>query len=420
MASCVALGLIATACGSTDAEPAVALSDAPAVADGQVVSLTIDGEVRSMIDGLAVLHPESAGSVALVNALERGYDYLQVRDAITNQSLMVDGRISDAAGEVVPSGRRVNIVLLPGDPGADEGALAPACYLARFQDAAQLPEDLVANMSSLDVQLRDVDPGSAANAEVTKGQVITAAIISLARSGYTLDQIIEVLVFQTARIGVNDSNCAVILGVNNVRPKGSLNNLCSRSVHQMMDDLDEVDARQDAVATDSAAESAVAPPVAEPATVGSVVFVGTVTQGSRDSPCCRDNLITVTFEALVEGDTVVIVADYSEHIWLKGGPTDPPFEDQNCGATQKLQLRGEGPAGSPTTINLLIVSSELVDQHGEQCFSRAAGESEERPLDTSSWTPDPGSPGGRFQGQANGLGVDGTLKNVPIQANVPN
>ena len=86
------------------------------------------------------------------------------------------------------------------------------------------------------------------------------------------------------------------------------------------------------------------------------------------------------------------------HQWHRGG-YEEQFVDQNCGATYRHELRFEGPTGNPTDIRAVVVSSEILEVQGALCDA----DDPERGLLSA------GDMAGRFRGQANGLGIDGTI-----------
>lgn len=112
-----------------------------------------------------------------------------------------------------------------------------------------------------------------------------------------------------------------------------------------------------------------------------------------------DDLFSVDFVANIEGSTATITATIVQHHWFRGGPEDPPFEDQNCGVTYQYVVHYEGPSGNPTVLQGVADESTILEVQGVLCDD---DDDQRRMLEI-------GGPAGRFEGKANGLGVDGEI-----------
>lgn len=131
---------------------------------------------------------------------------------------------------------------------------------------------------------------------------------------------------------------------------------------------------------------------------GPIEVRGTATTGAIANGT-SDDLFSVDFVANIEGSTAMIDATIVMHHWFRGGPEDPPFEDQNCGVTYQHAIHFEGPSGNPTVLRGTVDASTILEVQGVLCDS---DDDQRRLLDIGDMV-------GRFEGKANGLGVDGEI-----------
>lgn len=234
--SVLVLALVAAACGGTVeivAPPQETAAASVEAALGETLPLnfdTADETSRAVAVALVDVHGDEGGFVALVLALERGYDIHQVIDAATMGNIDAQGNIAADGDIVQPSGPRAGVIELPeqaeGEASAPFGAgdLEPALavqsstariVLARSSDGYEA--------SSLLAELQ----GSAAGerfAGEEAGKAFIAAIVSLAQSGYSLEQIVAGLFTDAPYMLLTDIStvsddlpCGVLIGVRPAR-----------------------------------------------------------------------------------------------------------------------------------------------------------------------------------------------------------
>ena len=142
---------------------------------------------------------------------------------------------------------------------------------------------------------------------------------------------------------------------------------------------------------------------------GSATVKGSASQGAiANGP--SDSLITADFTATITESTVVMDVIVVTHYWVEGGP-DENYPDQNCQITYEDALHYEGPAGNPTSLQSVVDSAEIVAVQGALCDDG----------DGDFYLREVGENGPGFSGQANGLGIDGTIGGAlrPIDISAP-
>ena len=209
----VTMTLVASACGGgsdTGNNAVVSAPDAtfeqatPAasadelVEEGPLAFADLDETSRAAADALTTAYGDEAAFVAVAFGLERGYDANQVIDAALSSNLGADGRITIDGEDVVPSGAPVGRLVLPDDGVGGQG----------FARAGAVEDPRIVAQSGNRIEgltLRDAMISVAAVAEVgdelnSPGKMLVALITGLAAAGYSLDQIVDALVLNSATL----------------------------------------------------------------------------------------------------------------------------------------------------------------------------------------------------------------------------
>ncbi len=272
------MALVFASCsGSSGPELAQSDQDDFIASDGRQVSspsivVPYDDDIRATTEAVTASHGKDA-LPSVVAALERGYDFGQIRTAANDGGLAVNGRISDAGEAVRPHDRRVGLAELPDDPDGDGAAsvkdtdkdpVRSSLHSFKQTDARTNVLSALANaLASLDVQLRDLNDDPITD-RVLPGDAVLGAILALGRSGYTLDQIVDSLVFGD---GVQISGgCAVISPVGSVRPKGSFDSTCSGTARLLAAKAEDEADRQATIAEAATGQLEPATPTLKPTT----------------------------------------------------------------------------------------------------------------------------------------------------------
>lgn len=413
---------LSTAAASTEAEPAVENDvggdmEGGAVAGASgVSSRSISSDTWDAARALADAHGVDGGLAATVYALERGYSAGQLVTGALGGAVDADGVIAGDGAPLAPEGAREGVVEVPDDIGADEGAASSGptggleVVLAVAQtgqlDRAELFADLVIGAQGLAPQVfMDAENFDIFTAEPT---VASALIQQLAASGYSLQQITDALteqtVFGSATIGQESPGalpgpCPALYD-----DEGRLLGPARPVVSDCAFALDALTVDADASGEDRESEEDAATESVVDASPTTARYVGTV----EDPALSSDDAISfsgdrtggyesASFEALVDADTVQLTVTYTYYVDLRGGIENPgPSGDQFCGVTYARTVSGTGAAGSPTSISLDVVANSVVEEHGALCDG-----------DFSLVEKAPGDRGGRFEGQLNGLGLEG-------------
>ena len=246
----VVLALMVVAC-SSGSETSVGESPEETVTfatDGQdgapSDSIEIRPEDSALVDVLSAGLGVEAGFIALVDALGRGYDITTILSAVADDTLQTDGQIIVSGALVAPT-RPASVLLIVENadaPSADAEGLRHGLV----QRPAGLDEDFDGvNGRGLFTLLRDARIGDPSSSDVDSGIQVTRLIVVLARSGYSMDQIIQALVFDENVWEVRSGCTALADGVDLITPGYPDAGGCAETVAHVAasqdDDIDALD-----------------------------------------------------------------------------------------------------------------------------------------------------------------------------------
>jgi len=207
-------------------------------------SIEIRPEDSALVDVLSTGLGVEAGFIALVEALGRGYDITTILSAVADDTLQTDGQIIVSGALVAPT--RPTSVLLIVENADAPSADAEGLRHGLVQRPAGLDKDFDGvNGRGLFTLLRDARIGDSSSSDVDSGIQVTRLIVVLARSGYSMDQIIQALVFDE-NVWVARSGCTAIAdGLDLITPAYPDAGGCAETVAQVAagqdDDIDALD-----------------------------------------------------------------------------------------------------------------------------------------------------------------------------------
>jgi hypothetical protein len=351
-------------------------------------------------------------SLAFLVAMDRGYDLDTVASAVAERRFDVDGVVFGADGEVVrPTGADTGVIV-------DKAPLDATSRSLGFRMTAPVGSETggvtVAGLGAAlwdDVATVDIGDGPGvppdgerlppALADQERAVVMSALqlfqMTLLVRAGFTVEQIVTSVVLgtlpQCTEYTETDVSGATLYWqdctLDGAKPGETAD------VAPTADDESDATVDDDAGTTD---ESSAVP--------DSVSFAGGAVGAPGEPNTVRGDVEaeSVVFSATVADGVVEMTVWVNYWGWMRGGPEDPPHEDQNCGARLVETLRGSAPAGEATTIELLVETSELSDFTGALCQE---GDGDFRV----------GAPGDRrdtFTGKADHTGIDGSLSAIEL------
>jgi len=212
--------LLAAACGGGEADGGVdsvpgeaSPSDTGTLSTVALTRESLSSTVVSVARAITDRHGPTDGLGALVSAFDVGYDVDQIASAALIRALDLDGTIRIDGSAVTPTGLVAGIIAVRDEDGS-EGAQAPSTPLPTAQsgtvvlaayaqepglyDRADLLFDLLDGARALAPPLFEAPPvESGFDVFESDETVVTALIMALASSGYSIRQITEALTLQT-------------------------------------------------------------------------------------------------------------------------------------------------------------------------------------------------------------------------------
>lgn len=224
----VAISLTAAACGGGGDTDDTAADDGPAPSSADLTGSP--AEVNdALVDALSARHGPTGGARAVLLALERGYSARTVAESALAATLEEDGTALTADREVrAPSGQRAGVIELPEEPESAAGAAGAAARIrlaaAGGSGEVREVETLLGRLGATMARDRTVVTGLERE---TEGERVLGLILALFVAGYTLDQIVELLVLGVSppgegfHVNVRDG-CGIMLGPDErIEPRGT-------------------------------------------------------------------------------------------------------------------------------------------------------------------------------------------------------
>lgn len=235
----VCLCLFGAACGGGTETIGEPTDVAPASGEAERSPIVADPAVLLAARNLEASFGLQDAVIAVVSAMERGYETAAIIDAAAANGLSGGGVITGAGGATIaPTAPRAGVFELVGGDEPTGDALGPSSLdggavevelVGFLQDAAFTQSDLRSSLNATKIgpligrEVLDQDGESVGDT------ALLVVILELAQSGYSLDQIIEWLVLQDDDVTLTGaSDC---LGLEDsdfrrIRPRGSGSGTC--------------------------------------------------------------------------------------------------------------------------------------------------------------------------------------------------